>query len=57
MRIGVMLRAIEEKGGVGVYTQNLTRELLELDRENEYVLFYRSAAASRRSSRATGTNT
>jgi glycosyltransferase involved in cell wall biosynthesis len=41
-----MLRAIEEKGGVGVYTRNLTRELLELDRENEYVLFYRSAAAA-----------
>ena len=41
-----MLRAIEEKGGVGVYTRNLTRELLDIDRENEYVLFYSSAAAS-----------
>ena len=48
MRIGVMLRAIEEKGGIGVYTQNLTRELLELDPENEYVLFYRSAEAAGR---------
>jgi glycosyltransferase involved in cell wall biosynthesis len=46
VRIGVMLRAIEEKGGVGVYTRNLTRELLDMDRENEYVLFYRSVAAS-----------
>jgi glycosyltransferase involved in cell wall biosynthesis len=41
MRIGLMLRAIDEKGGIGVYTRNLTEELLERDRENQYVLFYR----------------
>lgn len=44
MRIGIMLRSWDEKGGVGVYTQNLVTELLHLDRKNEYVLFYRSAA-------------
>jgi glycosyltransferase involved in cell wall biosynthesis len=43
MRIGVMLRSFDEKGGVGVYTQNLVRELLALDRRNRYVLFYRRA--------------
>lgn len=40
MRIGIMLRSIDEKGGVGVYTRNIVKELLELDRNNEYVLFY-----------------
>jgi glycosyltransferase involved in cell wall biosynthesis len=44
MRIGVMLRAIDEKGGVGVYTRNIVRELLSLDQRNEYVLLYRNAA-------------
>ena len=44
IRIGVMLRAVSEKGGVGVYTRNITAELLALDQRNEYVLFYDSAA-------------
>jgi len=42
MRIGIMLRSIDEKGGIGVYTRNITRELLDLDRDNRYVLLYRS---------------
>jgi glycosyltransferase involved in cell wall biosynthesis len=42
LRIGVMLRALDEKGGVGVYTDNVLRELLEIDRRNHYVLFYRT---------------
>jgi glycosyltransferase involved in cell wall biosynthesis len=44
MRIGVMLRAFDEKGGVGVYARNVVRELLDLDRRNHYVLFYRDPA-------------
>lgn len=44
MRIGVMLRALDEKGGVGVYTSNIIDELLRLDRMNRYVLFYRNRA-------------
>jgi glycosyltransferase involved in cell wall biosynthesis len=36
-----MLRAIDEKGGVGVYTRNIITELLKLDSKNEYSLFYR----------------
>jgi glycosyltransferase involved in cell wall biosynthesis len=39
-----MLRTWDEKGGIGVYTQNLLRELLSIDRNNEYILFYRNAA-------------
>jgi len=42
MHIGIMLRSIDEKGGVGVYTRNIVEELLQLDRKNEYVLFYAS---------------
>lgn len=42
MRIGIMLRAIEEKGGIGVYTRNIVAELLARDKANEYVLFYRN---------------
>ena len=40
MRIGIMLRSIDEKGGVGVYTRNIVEELLQLDKKNEYILFY-----------------
>lgn len=42
MRIGVMLRALDEKGGIGVYARYITQELLNLDRENQYVLYHRS---------------
>ena len=45
MRIGMMLRAFDEEGGVGVYTRNLVRELLDIDGANDYVLFYRNAAS------------
>jgi glycosyltransferase involved in cell wall biosynthesis len=40
MRVGIMLRSIDEKGGVGVYTRNIVKELLQLDHKNEYFLFY-----------------
>jgi glycosyltransferase involved in cell wall biosynthesis len=40
-----MLRALDEKGGVGVYTRNLTGMLLQLDTRNEYVLFHRDPAS------------
>lgn len=42
LRIGLMLRALDEHGGVGVYTRYVTEELLSIDRRNEYVLYYRS---------------
>ena len=43
MKIGVMLRTIDEKQGIGVYTVNLMREMLDLDSVNEYVLMYRNS--------------
>jgi glycosyltransferase involved in cell wall biosynthesis len=43
MRIGMMLRSLDEKGGIGVYTRYLAQELLEIDRKNSYVLFYRTS--------------
>lgn len=44
MRIGIMLRSILEQGGVGVYSRYITQELLQLDQQNQYVLFYSSPA-------------
>lgn len=44
MRIGLMLRALDEKGGVGVYSNYLVQELLNLDQHNQYILYYRNAA-------------
>lgn len=40
MRIGIMLRAFDEKGGISIYAQNIVKELLEMDEQNHYVLFY-----------------
>lgn len=39
MRIGIMLRAFDEKGGVGVYTRNVTRQLLDSGPEHDYFLY------------------
>lgn len=40
MRIGIMLRAYEEKGGVGVYTRNVTRHLIESAPQHEFFLYF-----------------
>lgn len=45
MRIGIMLLAMLEQGGVGVYSRYITQELLELDQRNQYVLLYPSPAS------------
>lgn len=45
MRIGVMLRALDERGGISVYANNIVKELVSIDEENHYVLFYRNAAS------------
>ncbi len=42
MRIGVMLRAIDERQGIGIYTRNLMDEMLPIDDRNEYFLYYRN---------------
>lgn len=46
MRIGIDARLIEETG-VGRYTRNLIRELGELDKTNEYVVFLRKKSFGR----------
>jgi len=45
MRIGIMLRAIDDRQGIGVYARNLMDELLPMDPKNEYVLFYKTPAS------------
>lgn len=40
MRIGIMLRAFEEQGGVGVYTRNVTRHLLNAAPQHEFFLYF-----------------
>jgi glycosyltransferase involved in cell wall biosynthesis len=40
MRIGIMLRAYDRPGGIGVYSRNIVRHLLQLDQENQYLLLY-----------------
>ena len=42
MRIAVMLRTLDEHGGIGVYSRNLIETLLDLDPRNQYELLYRS---------------
>jgi glycosyltransferase involved in cell wall biosynthesis len=43
MRCAVMLRTLEEKGGIGVYSRNLMDTLLDIDQDNHYDLLYSSA--------------
>ena len=44
MRIGIMARSYDEKGGIGVYTRNIIRELLAIDSQNEYFIYYKNLA-------------
>jgi glycosyltransferase involved in cell wall biosynthesis len=44
VHIGMMLRSLDEQGGIGIYTGNLAQELLSIDRKNRYILFYRNTA-------------
>jgi glycosyltransferase involved in cell wall biosynthesis len=43
LRIGLMLRGIDEYDGAGVYIRKLLDALLQLDTTNQYVLFYAHA--------------
>jgi glycosyltransferase involved in cell wall biosynthesis len=44
IRIAIMLRSFDEKGGIGVYSRNLVHTMLEVDQRNQYILLYRDAA-------------
>jgi len=45
MRIGLMLRNLDDRGGVGVYTRELLQALLDQDSRNEYLLFHADSGA------------
>ncbi len=49
MRIGIMLRSLHYRGGIATYTQEITKHIVELDRSNEYVLFYPAFEDARKS--------
>jgi glycosyltransferase involved in cell wall biosynthesis len=44
MRIGIMARAYDEKGGIGVYTRNIIRELCVIDPHNTYFIYFKNPA-------------
>jgi glycosyltransferase involved in cell wall biosynthesis len=49
MRIGITLQSLDQTwGGIGVYTEEIVRALLKLDKENEYVLMYPGFGAPRK---------
>jgi len=43
MKIGIMVRTIDEKQGIGIYTLNLLDNLFKIDQKNEYFLFFRNS--------------
>ena len=43
MRIGVMLRAYDRPGGIGIYSRNIIKHLLKLDHMNHYLLIYNNS--------------
>lgn len=48
LRIGIMLRAIDDVDGQGIYIRKLCDALFDLDRINHYALFYAHAGQSGR---------
>lgn len=42
MKIAIMMRAIDQDSGLGVYAQSLVDSMLRMDRDNSYLLLYRS---------------
>ncbi|MGH8130086.1 MAG: glycosyltransferase family 4 protein [Steroidobacteraceae bacterium] len=44
MRIAIMLRTLDERGGIAVYSANLVAAMLDCDTVNEYLLLYRNPA-------------
>lgn len=42
MRIAMMLRSLDERFGIGVYTRNILDSILELGHGHQFILFFRS---------------
>lgn len=40
MHIGIMLRAYDRPGGIGIYSRNIVKYILQIDHLNHYTLFY-----------------
>jgi len=50
MRIGITLQSLDQTwGGIGVYTEEIVKHLLKLDKANEYILIYPGFGAPRKS--------
>jgi glycosyltransferase involved in cell wall biosynthesis len=43
MKIAVMMRAMDHRGGLSVFTEGLVQTLLQLDEHNSYALLYKEA--------------
>jgi glycosyltransferase involved in cell wall biosynthesis len=49
MRIAITLQSLDPTwGGIGIYTEEIVRHLLKLDRHNEYILIYPGFGPSRK---------
>src|SRR4030088_889183 len=48
MKIGIMLRSLNDVGGPGEYTRSVLNALLRLDRANQYYLFLPDASLAER---------
>jgi glycosyltransferase involved in cell wall biosynthesis len=49
MRIGLTLQSLDPTwGGIGIYTEEIVKHLLKIDRKNEYVLLYPGFGAARK---------
>ena len=49
MRIGITLQSLHHLGGIGTYTQHIVKNLIKIDRKNEYILIYPSFGKARKS--------
>jgi glycosyltransferase involved in cell wall biosynthesis len=49
MRIGITLQSLHHLGGIGTYTRHIVKNLIKIDRKNEYILIYPSFGKARKS--------
>jgi glycosyltransferase involved in cell wall biosynthesis len=52
LRIGLMLRNVDERGGAALYTRSILDALLRIDQDNEYVLAFATEADRQRYGRS-----
>ncbi len=49
MRVAITLQSLDQTwGGIGIYTEEIVKHLLKVDRENQYVLIYPGFGAARK---------